>query len=227
MRHASLPERFWLTHLFWPVVLFIIVAVAIEMTHLDLLVADWFYALEGHHWALRRQFITSDLLHKAAQNLSRVVGLLLLLMIIASRYVKRLRPYGRVLLLLFLSLATSNLLVSIGKNLTHVDCPWDLLRYGGERLYIRTFELHSASPPYGRCFPSGHASAGYGFIALYFVFLVCRPRWKWTGLAIGLGLGFLYGLTQQLRGAHFISHDLWALAICWISTLFWYRVLLK
>ena len=37
MRHASLPERFWLTHLFWPVVFFIIVAVAIEMTHLDLL----------------------------------------------------------------------------------------------------------------------------------------------------------------------------------------------
>jgi len=206
---------------------FAIIALALEMSHIDLIVADWFYGLEGHRWALRQQFITSTLLHKAAQDLSRLVGILLFLLVIASRFVKRLKPYSRVLFLLFISLATSTLLVSLGKYLTHVDCPWDLLRYGGERLYVRTFEPHPAGPPYGQCFPSGHASAGYGFISLYFVFLECCSPWKWAGLATGLGLGFLYGLTQQLRGAHFISHDLWALAVCWASALFWYWMLFR
>jgi membrane-associated PAP2 superfamily phosphatase len=28
-------------------------------------------------------------------------------------------------------------------------------------------------------------------------------------------IGPLYGLTQQLRGAHFLSHDLVSIALCW------------
>jgi hypothetical protein len=30
-----------------------------------------------------------------------------------------------------------------------------------------------------------------------------------------LGLGLLFGTTQQLRGAHFLSHDIWTFALCW------------
>lgn len=28
-------------------------------------------------------------------------------------------------------------------------------------------------------------------------------------------LGLTFGITQQLRGAHFLSHDLWSAALCW------------
>jgi membrane-associated PAP2 superfamily phosphatase len=39
-------------------------------------------------------------------------------------------------------------------------------------------------------------------------------------------LGLLFGFSQQLRGAHFLSHDLWTLAICWGTALglfLWFR----
>ena len=29
----------------------------------------------------------------------------------------------------------------------------------------------------------------------------------------------LFGFSQQLRGAHFLSHDVWSAAICWLTAL--------
>lgn len=56
-------------------------------------------------------------------------------------------------------------------------------------------------------------------MALYFFLLATRPRWRWVGLAVGVSLGVLFGATQQLRGAHFLSHDLWTAVICWACAL--------
>ena len=39
------------------------------------------------------------------------------------------------------------------------------------------------------------------------------------GLAVGLLAGGVFGFSQQLRGAHFLSHDLWTLATCWAVSL--------
>ncbi len=36
---------------------------------------------------------------------------------------------------------------------------------------------------------------------------------------IGLVAGLIFGISQQLRGAHFLSHDLWSLTICWLVAL--------
>ena len=35
--------------------------------------------------------------------------------------------------------------------------------------------------------------------------------WLWTALAVGIFLG----LSQQLRGAHYLSHTLWSAWLCW------------
>jgi len=35
----------------------------------------------------------------------------------------------------------------------------------------------------------------------------------------GLVMGFAFGLAQQLRGAHFISQDLWSVSIDWFGAL--------
>jgi membrane-associated PAP2 superfamily phosphatase len=102
------------------------------------------------------------------------------------------------------------------------DCPWDLLRYGGDRAYFGWYSSRPASMPDASCFPAGHAGAGYAWVALYFFFLARRPGWRWRGLAIGLGAGAIFGAAQQLRGAHFLSHDLWTLMICWSMALLLY-----
>ena len=112
------------------------------------------------------------------------------------------------------------------KRWTHVDCPWDLLRYGGYKVYYGLLHSGPADTAVGACFPAGHASAGYAWVALYFFFRHCSPRRRWHGLGIGLSLGMVFGLAQQLRGAHFASHDLAALAVCWTTALLLYRLLL-
>jgi len=100
-----------------------------------------------------------------------------------------------------------------------MDCPWDLLRYGGHQPYIGLFSHRPADMPMTACFPAGHASAGYAWLSLYFFALLWRPAWRWTGLALGLGSGLLFGISQQLRGAHFLSHDLATALLCWLLSL--------
>jgi len=100
-----------------------------------------------------------------------------------------------------------------------MDCPWDLLRYGGTHPRVGLFGLRPAGLGRNHCFPAGHASGGYAWLALYFFFLAVRPGWRWAGLAAGACLGLVFGVSQQLRGAHFLSHDLWTIAICWTTAL--------
>jgi membrane-associated PAP2 superfamily phosphatase len=124
------------------------------------------------------------------------------------------------------SVTLATLAVSLLKSLTRMDCPWDLLRYGGTRPFIGMFEARHGLAASG-CFPAGHASAGYAWVALYFAALAARPAWRWAGLAIGLAGGALFGVSQQLRGAHFLSHDLWSLATCWLVALALYLLMLR
>jgi membrane-associated PAP2 superfamily phosphatase len=49
-------------------------------------------------------------------------------------------------------------------------------------------------------------------------------RWRRWGLFAGIALGLIFGLGQQLRGAHFFSHDVWTAAICWFIALGVYGV---
>jgi len=107
-----------------------------------------------------------------------------------------------------------------------MDCPWDLLRYGGGKVYYGLFTRRPPGMGSAGCFPAGHASAGYAWVALYFFFLHARPRLRWWGLATGLLAGLVFGIAQQLRGAHFLSHDVWALMVCWLVALALYRGML-
>lgn len=105
-------------------------------------------------------------------------------------------------------------LVLLGKRTTGVDCPWDLQPFGGDLPYTPLLQqLFSGGA--GACFPAGHASAGYAWLALHFAAATAAPRWRYPLLAVALGLGGIFGITQQLRGAHFLSHDLWSLTLCW------------
>ena len=114
-------------------------------------------------------------------------------------------------------------LLSIGvvgllKTLTNVDCPWDLTPFGGRFPYVELFADRPDALRVGRCFPAAHASSG----------CVARPilrvRERHAELAkpeFGLGLlaGLTFGLAQQSRGAHFVSHDLWSAFLVWTVTL--------
>ena len=116
--------------------------------------------------------------------------------------------------------------MSFLKNATHIPCPWNYTRYGGEHIYIPLFDVIWGSSSV-RCFPSGHASGGYAWVCLYFFCLAYAPTLRFKALITSLVLGATFGIAQQLRGAHFLSHDVWTLCLCWYTSLFYYWLLLK
>lgn len=193
--------------------------------HGDQWLADALYALQGHAWSLQSGYVTQDLLHAGGRQAVKYAWLGVLVAWLLSFKHSRLTRWRRPLAYLLLSTLLATVLVSAMKRWTHMDCPWDLVRYGGGKTYYGLFTPRPAGMRSSGCFPAGHASAGYAWIALYFFFLSTRPRLRWWGLGVGLCLGLLFGITQQLRGAHFLSHDLWALTTSWLVALALYRVM--
>lgn len=206
--------------------LFLIAMSVFSVLKIDFTITDFIYRLQGNAWAWKDTLITQDILHKGGKWLSLTMGLITLLLLMLSTVVARFKVYRTPLLYLFSATLLSALLVATIKHLVSMECPWDLVRYGGARDFIGLLNIRPSSMPASACFPAGHASAGYTWIALYFFFTAIRPHWRWAGLALGLGLGLTFGITQQFRGAHFLSHDLWTVMICWTVSFVLSRFLL-
>jgi len=202
-------------HVFVPLALFVVLALLLEFTRLDAWLADLLFRWEGGAWTLRRDPLVRDLLHDDAK---RIVGGVYVLLVIASGaafFVPRLQRYRRGLVYLLVTVAGSTLLIAMAKDVTRVNCPWSIADYGGDQPYLTSLRAVLAHGPSGRCFPSGHAGSAFAFVSGYFLCRAYAPRWRWPALCAALLIGATFGIAQQLRGAHFLSHDLWALAICW------------
>lgn len=210
--------RFYARHLAWPLAAFAVAASALALTDGDRGWANRLYAWQGNAWALRSSFLADTVIHDWGQLLCVAAWLAVLAAWIVTLKRTQLAAWRRPLCYLALATATAALLVGWMKSWTNMDCPWDVLDYGGSRPYHGLFDPRPAGVR-GKCFPAGHASAGYCWLALYFFFIAVRPHLRWLGLFVALGLGLLLGVNQQLRGAHFLSHDLWSLTICWLIAL--------
>jgi len=205
----------WRVYLMRPLLILALLALVWHAAGGDLWLADLLYRAQGQEWALRHVWWLQDVLHHGGQKLSQCAGIALLLAFTITCCHVRFKRWRKPLMYLVLALALSSGLVALLKQLTQMDCPWSLQRYGGLRPFVGLFEPRPATLGRAVCFPAGHASAGYAWLALYFFALRTRPHWRWWGLGLGLLVGAVFGFSQQLRGAHFLSHDLTTLAICW------------
>lgn len=222
---APFDRRFCLSHGWLPLLAFAVLVTVLMLADGDRWLADRLYAWEGHRWAWRDATLTAQVIHLQGRELSPPACL----GVLAAWWRTRLRPtlahWQQALLYLLIAVPLASLLVVWLKSWSNMDCPWDLLRYGGKRPYVGLLAMRPVGLSRGACFPAGHASAGYAWLALYFALRMGRPSWRGWGLAIGLGAGALFGISQQLRGAHFLSHDVWTAAICWFSALGLYRLM--
>lgn len=224
VRHDA---RFFLLHAWLPMAAFVVLVMASMGFGADQWLADRLYEWQGHRWLLRHAPAT-EWFHAAGRDVSTVAWLGVLAAWLVARSRRSLVALRRPLAYLVIATALSTILVAWTKSWSNMDCPWDLVRYGGDRPYVGLFALRPLGLTRGDCFPAGHASGGYAWLSLYFFLLAVRPRWRWAGLAVGGGAGLLFGLSQQLRGAHFVSHDVWTAGICWATALllyllFWHR----
>nr|WP_297459092.1 phosphatase PAP2 family protein [uncultured Halomonas sp.] len=206
---------------------FVLLMLFFQRHGIDFAVADRLFRWEGGDWSLKHHIVTESILHNGGRAVSEALGALAILGFAASLMGSPLRAWRRALGYLIAALAVSTVSVAILKQWVSMDCPWDLARYGGDMPFIGLFEQRPDGLPDAACFPAGHASAGYAWIALYFFFKATLPRWRWWGLTAGLSMGLAFGIAQQLRGAHFLSHDLWTLMICWTSSALLAHVLMS
>ncbi len=189
---------------------------------LDFIIADFIYS--RFEWSFKKSFFIEGLLHKSARIVLIVIYLFLIYKLVKKNLDAADPAATYNLFILILAIGSSVAIVSIAKRFMDVDCPWDLIRYGGDKPFFPLFEYNSQYLPSAHCFPASHASVGYSWIALFFYFKVTNSTLKFKALGFVLLLGAVFGFAQQLRGAHFISHDLWSFLICLTTCLLIYKL---
>lgn len=170
-------------------------------------------------FALQNNLWLRVVLHDGLRRASTLAYVLLILAIWKPRgFLRAATRRQRVEMLV--GVTASLLVVSTIKHLSLTSCPWDLAQFGGVAHYVPhwIWGLDDGGP--GRCFPSGHASAGFAFfpVALPLLFASSASTRKHgrTVFYTVLVSGLVCGGAQILRGAHFPSHVLWTGLICWM-----------
>lgn len=191
---------------------FLVLLLAWDASGLDMALAR--LTADASGFPLREHWLLFSVLHEGGRRLAWLLALLLCLGVWWPwGPLRRLRRWQR------LRLAASTLLavlaVSLVKNLSVASCPWDLQAFGGVARHLSHWSLRSDGGA-GRCFPAGHASAGFSFVGGYFSFREHHAALAHRWLAAALAAGLVLGIAQQLRGAHFMSHTLWTGLLCWL-----------
>lgn len=191
----------------------VLVLIAWDLTALDMQLAQWFGSPSGFVW--RDNWFLVGVMHEGGRILGWIT--VLVLAVCVSRpvgFLCQLDMLARVQLVV--SVFVALLVISVLKAMSASSCPWDMQEFGGLARYASHWAWGVADGGGGRCFPAGHASAGFAFLggalALRPFAPVVARRWLWGALLAGLALGW----GQQMRGAHFMSHTLWTGAVCWV-----------
>ncbi|KIQ06602.1 MULTISPECIES: phosphatase PAP2 family protein [Pseudomonas] len=171
-------------------------------------------------------FWLEDVLHDQAKILVIGLGVMCIAAFLLSLLPVKLRAWRRELGYLVLSLSLSTGIVTPLKTLTAVQCPWSLTQFGGRETFSPLIGARPTTDKPGRCWPGGHASAGFSLLALFFALRDRRPRLAKWALAFALALGTVLSLGRMLQGAHFLSHNLWTLLFDWLIAVIGYRALL-
>lgn len=169
---------------------------------------------DGAGFAWRNHWFLVQVMHEGARRLAWVGVVVLVLAVWWPFGVLRALSLGeRVELVLSTLLALAA--VTAVKYGSTTSCPWDLAEFGGAARYASHWMLGAQDGGAGKCFPAGHASAGFAFVSGYFALRTSRPGAARIWLACALGAGLVLGFAQQIRGAHFQSHTLWTGWLCW------------
>lgn len=133
----------WL-HLLVPMACLAVLALWAVPLRGDHWLAGRIFAWQGQAWSLREAWVTETVIHVWGRNAVAIAWLALLLAWLHIHRSHPRSPLRRPLAYLVLAVLVSCLLVSWIKSWSNMDCPWDLLRYGGQREF---FGLFDARPP--------------------------------------------------------------------------------
>ena len=196
-------------------VLLLPLLLAWDMSRADLALAKLLGSSAG--FALRENAVLVQVLHRGGRI---AAGCVLAAQAVHAAWPVHAGTPGRAERVLWL-LVTLAVWVAVSwiKSASLSSCPWDLAAFGGSADYVghwTAWQNAIADGGPGRCFPSGHAVAGFAFFSLAFLWRRHRPQRAARFAAAALIAGAVFGAAQVLRGAHFVSHVLWSAWFCWL-----------
>jgi membrane-associated PAP2 superfamily phosphatase len=186
----------------------------LEATSLDLALARLAYDPSRGVFPLREHVLTTRVSHDGLKLVAvAVFGWILVSIWRPVGLLARLDRGRRVYL--FIAVAVCLITVSALKRGSALHCPWALLEFGGAHRYLRLFDAVPDGWQRGACFPAGHALSAFAYIGGYFAWRDVDRRVARAWLIAVIVAGAWAGVSQQLRGAHFLSHTLWTAWLAW------------
>jgi len=209
-----------------PMVFLIFLVIICQKTNIDHTLANFFFT-PPNIWPYRNNFFLEKILHKGG-----VIFIISLFTILLScLYYLTARKKSEVLKkYIFFTITSSLLTILIVYGLKFFSlspCPWHSIGFSPDaRVAPGLLHLFSFHHQLSGCFPAGHSSGGFGFLSLYFAHLIIKKKRNLLYLLPGLIIGVLFGIAQEMRGAHFISHDFATIFISifssWITAWFFF-----
>jgi membrane-associated PAP2 superfamily phosphatase len=188
-------------------------------TNVDLVLADAVFDFSRNEFPLRSHWFFDEFMHHTMKALAIAAGLVPMAALCADWLARRRlleHDTRKTLMVIAASAVLVPLCVSALKAVSMHHCPWSLARYGGFEPYLRIFDSLPAGVSSGHCFPAGHASSALWIPSVALFWLPRQPAKALAMFILGLVPGLALGLSQQARGAHFLTHTLWS---AWIAML--------
>lgn len=124
---------------------------------------------------------------------------------------------GGVFLTLFLVLGPGLLVNTVFKDGWGRPRPRDIVQFDGKKQFLQPWQRGISGQ--GRSFPSGHASAAFFMSAPFFIYRRRRPRVARAWLIGGIIFGVLMSTARITQGGHFLSDNLWAFGMVYLTGL--------
>ncbi len=194
----------------------LLLLLAWDFSGLDLPLTRLYGNAEGFAW--RDHWLTGGVLHGGARRLAwGLIGVLLLGLWWPLPFVRDLSQRERIWWLVTTLLCVA--LIPLLKRTNWTSCPWSLAEFGGAVVqYVPHWVLGQRDGGPGRCFPSGHASTAFAFLAGWFALRERQRHAAGLWLIVTVAAGLALGWVQMMRGAHYLSHSLWTAWVCWAVT---------
>lgn len=188
-------------------------------TDIDLVIQNYFYDAPNRQWMINPEMHKhlTIFFYSGLKKLIAAAAIICVLSLVASFRYEAFKANRKSFVIMLLSIIFVPLIVAGAKYITNVYCPYQLDIYNGINPFVRVLSSYPQDfiqlKP-GRCFPAGHSTAGFAFMALYYCFKNRRNRI--LGLILGIALGWTAGTYQMMRGQHFLSHTMFSMVSCFL-----------
>lgn len=201
--------------------LLIFVIAIFEFTNLDIFVQNFFYDIQTKTWLIdKHEPILKFFLYDGIKALYIFFALCILLSLIFLRKKSFIQEYKKGLIIVLLSAIFVPLVVGSLKAITNTPCPCNIETFGGNSPFVKVFDSYPKDfiqNKKAKCWPAGHASAGFALMSLFFLFKTSSNKKK--ALIFALITGWSMGIYKMLLGDHFLSHTIITMLIAWLIIL--------